>query len=167
VEATKTDGTTTLFYTRYSKLSNHNPAPFKVDEVSYRSSEQYYFAERCRILGDEVQREKVLASADPKDSQRYGRQAMNNTGVEWEDHERAVMKKACRAKFTKNAVAKRALLRTQNTKLGESSRSRHWGTGMYVNHPRAFDPNSWEQNLLGVILMEVRLELQNPTPPQE
>ena len=38
VEATKSDGQSTLFYSRFSKLSNHNEAPFTSDDVIYRSS---------------------------------------------------------------------------------------------------------------------------------
>jgi ribA/ribD-fused uncharacterized protein len=160
VEATKSDGNVTLFYTRYSKLSNHNAASFEVDDITYRSSEQYYFAERCRIMGDDYQRSKVLAAVDPKDCQRLGRQANNPNGVEWSNFERVVMKKACQEKFSKNAVAKQALLRTGSTRLGESSRSSHWGTGFYVNDPRAFETGAWQTNLLGDILTEVRSELQ-------
>ena len=116
-------------------------------------------------MGDEKQRERVLAASDPKDCQRLGRQAKNINDIEWQDFERVVMKKACQEKFSKNAMARHALLRTQNTTLGESSRSAHWGTGLYVNHPQVFESDVWEENLLGEILMEVRFEIQNLLPP--
>jgi ribA/ribD-fused uncharacterized protein len=165
VEATMCDGNTMLFYTRYSKLSNHNAAAFVADETMYRSSEQYYFAERCRLMGDEKQRSRVLASVDPKDCQRLGRQAKNINDIDWNKYERVVMKKAVQEKFSKNAMTRHALLRTRNTTLGESSRSVHWGTGLYVNHPHAFETDCWEENLLGELLMEVRSEIQNLMPP--
>jgi ribA/ribD-fused uncharacterized protein len=167
MDATKTDGQCTLFYSRFSKLSNHNPAPFMSGDLIYRSSEQMYFAERCRVLGDEDQRRRVLAASDPKDCQRLGRQAKNLSGIKWSEFEEPIMKKACLEKFTKNSVARQALLMTAGTVLGESSRSKHWGTGFYVSHPQAFNQDLWENNLLGRILSEVRDEVRALTvqPP--
>jgi ribA/ribD-fused uncharacterized protein len=162
-EATKTDGNSTIFYSRYSKLSNHNPASFVVDDVTFRSSEQFYFSERCRMMGDEEQQCKVMASKDPKDCQRLGRQAINRTNVRWEDHDEEVMTRACWEKFSKNMPAQRALLKTASTTLGESSKSRHWGTGFYATHPRAFHTEYWENNLLGRVLTTVRERLQSLT----
>jgi hypothetical protein len=159
--ATKTDGETTLFYSRYSKLSNHNPAPFTLDDVMYRSSEQFYFSEMCRLSGDDQQSLKVLAATDPKDCQRLGRQAKPNPNFNWAEHEKAVMTRGCMAKFTQNKPSRIALLRTAETTLGESSRSKHWGTGLYMDHPDAYNTRAWENNLLGRVLSSVRATIRS------
>jgi hypothetical protein len=154
------DGRATLFYSRYSALSNHNPAPFTVEKRKYKTSEQFYFAEKCRLYGDDAQRERVLAAKDPKDCQRLGRKARNYNDIDWRCFEEDAMSEACYEKFTQNPIARRALLRTGDTTLGESSRSKKWGTGFPLSHPRAFYQNEWEENLLGKILTEVRSTLQ-------
>jgi ribA/ribD-fused uncharacterized protein len=99
---------------------------------------------------------KVLAAKDPKDCQRLGRQAKNINGINWPDKEEEVMTKVCLAKFRGNRKARQALMRTGNQDLGESSKSRHWGTGLYSDHPDAHDKNKWSDNLLGNILVKVR-----------
>jgi hypothetical protein len=168
--ATKTDGKSTLFYTRYSMLSNHAPAAFILDDNVYRHSEQFYFAEKARISGDESQRSRILATKDPKECQRLGRSVRNNNGIDWVAFEETVMTKACDAKFKQNKLAKQALLKTGNTRLAESSRSKHWGSGMMSDHPQAFNQDRWENNLLGRVLESVRAKIvsQNapPIPPR-
>jgi hypothetical protein len=154
--ATVTDGKSTLFYTRYSLLSNHAPAAFILDDNIYRHSEQFYFAEKARISGDEYQRGRIISAKCPKECQRLGRSVRNNTGIDWSSFEETVMTRACDAKFKQNKLAKQALLKTANTKLAESSRSKHWGSGMLSTHPQAFNQELWENNLLGRVLESVR-----------
>jgi hypothetical protein len=154
--ATKSDGESTLFYSRYSKLSNHSPAHFVVDDTMYRSTEQYYFSEMCRLGGDEEQSKKVKATKDPKDAQRLGRQGNLNPDFKWAEHEEQVMEKGCYAKFSQHKSSKRALLSTENQNLGESSKNRHWGIGKYMDHPNAYNSGAWDNNLLGKVLTSVR-----------
>ena len=116
----------------------------------------YWPACAVSMSGDEQQSLKVLAATDPKECQRLGRQAKPNPNFDWASHERAVMTRGCMAKFTQNKASRYALLRTADTSLGESSRSRHWGTGMYIDHPEAFNTRAWENNLLGQVLSSVR-----------
>jgi hypothetical protein len=158
--ATRTDGNSTIFYSRYSKLSNHHPAVFEVDDVMYRTTEQFYFAEMCRLGGDESQSDKIMASKDPKTCQRLGRQARLNPDFDWAKNEEKVMRKGCYAKFTQDRSSRQALLRTEQSRLGESSRNAKWGTGMYSDHPSAFDSDRWETNLLGKVLTSVRRSIQ-------
>jgi hypothetical protein len=108
------------------------------------------------MFGDDDQRTKVLAAKDPKDCQRLGRQAKNNTGIDWSEHEKDVMTKVCLAKYRGNRMARNALLRTGNCALGEASRSSKWGIGMYANNPDAHDQGRWADNLLGTVLVSVR-----------
>jgi hypothetical protein len=159
-QATVSNGETTLFYTRFSPLSNHCPTAFVEDETMYRHSEQYYFTERCRIFGDDKQMKKVLAAKDPKDCQRFGRQAKNINGINWSEKEEEVMLKVCLAKFRGNNIAKQALMRTGNQGLGEASKSTHWGTGLYSDHPDAHNKDKWSNNLLGNILVKVRRRIR-------
>jgi ribA/ribD-fused uncharacterized protein len=158
--ATRTNGDSTIFYTRYSKLSNHHPATFEVDDVTYRNTEQYYFSEMCKLGGDEEQSMKILAAKDPKTCQRLGRQARLRPDFDWKRHEENVMRQGCYAKFTQNNSCRNALLRTRESRLGESSRSTHWGTGMYSDHPQAFNTDVWENNLLGKVLTSVRRSIR-------
>jgi ribA/ribD-fused uncharacterized protein len=165
--ATKKDGKSILFYSRYSLLSNHAPAAFIVEDTIYHQSEQFYFAEKARLMGDEYQRSKIIASKDPKDCQRLGRTVRNNTGIMWNTLEESVMTRAYDAKFSQNKLARQALLKTSSTKLAESSRSRHWGTGMLSTHPKAFVQNCWENNLLGRVLEAVRSKITRQITPAQ
>jgi ribA/ribD-fused uncharacterized protein len=167
LQATQTKDNSTIFYTRFSKLSNHCPASFTDEDTQYRTSEQYYFAEKCRKFGDTEQLAKVLAAKDPKDCQRLGRQAKNIKGIDWADHEENAMKKACLAKFRGNRMAKHALLGTGTRALGEASRSTKWGIGMFADHPEAHNQDIWADNLLGNVLESVRDTIRDETnnPP--
>jgi ribA/ribD-fused uncharacterized protein len=127
----------------------------------YRSSEQYYFAEMCKRGGDEKQSAKVLAVKDPKDAQRLGRQGKLDPDFKWAEHEEEVMEKGCYAKFSQSKSAKKALLDTRDTYLGESSKNRHWGVGMYLDNPEAFNGELWQNNLLGKVLTSVRRTIRS------
>jgi hypothetical protein len=161
--ATKTDGDTTIFYSRYAKLSNHHPTSFEVDDQTYRSTEQFYFSEMCRLGGDVAQSDKILAAKDPKTCQRLGRQATLRSDFDWDRYEENVMRRGCYAKFSQDKSCKQALLRTGESRLGESSRNSHWGIGMYSDHPSALDPERWEKNLLGKVLTSVRRSIRMET----
>ena len=108
------------------------------------------------MFGDVYQQGKVMAAKDPKDVQRFGRKAQNFNGINWENFEEEVMREACYHKFSNNKMSKHALLKTGTMRLGESSHSKKWGTGMTMSDPRAFQQDLLEQNLLGKALTEVR-----------
>ena len=72
------------------------------------------------------------------------------------------MAKACERKFEQNAFARRCLLDTGNTLLGEASEDKIWGVGLKLSDTNITDTVKWSgRNELGVILMSIRDQLKN------
>ena len=66
-------------------------------------------------------------------------------------------------KFTQHSDLKEKLINTGKKHLVEASPfDKIWGIGMDANHPDATNIDKWNgQNLLGEVIMSVRLHLQN------
>jgi ribA/ribD-fused uncharacterized protein len=131
--ATQTDGVTTIFFGQNSPLSNHHPSPMSIDKHDYLCNEQWYFAKRAELMGDDAIHNKVMAQSNPKEMMRYGRKAHNYNNINVEAAETATMTRGVREKFDQNPRLKDFLISTQKTKIGESCMSnKRWGTGFYL-----------------------------------
>ena len=72
------------------------------------------------------------------------------------------MERGVKEKFSQNPDLKAFLMATNETKIGESSKTNHfWGTGFHLNDPAAFNSNNWKNNELGRILQEQRESFKN------
>jgi hypothetical protein len=156
--ATRMEGETTIFFSINSPLSNHHPAKMTVDNVTYSCNEQFYFAKRAELLGDEDIQAKVMRQTNPREMLKYGRKAKNiNLVVNMDREEERIMARGIREKFSQNNDLKTFLLDTNKNSIGESSKANpRWGTGFHLHQKDCFNTNKWKTNLLGELLVKQR-----------
>lgn len=136
-------------------------APFVVDGQAYTSAEHFMMAEKARLFGDGVIRERVLAARSPAEAKALGRQVAGFDEAVWREARFGIVVTANEAKFSQHPDLKAFLLGTGERVLVEASPvDRIWGIGLPANHEDASAPARWRGlNLLGFALMEVRFRL--------
>jgi ribA/ribD-fused uncharacterized protein len=118
---------------------------------TWPTSEHYFQAQKFAgtLHEDEVRRARTasIAAAMGRDRKRPLRD-------DWERVKDGVMREAVLAKFAQNGDAREALLSTGGATLVEhTANDRYWADG----------GDGTGRNMLGVILMEVRAQLQAPS----
>lgn len=114
------------------------------------------------LFGDTYIAKEILADPIPRKQKALGRKVKGFVSEIWEQECFAIMVKGCLQKFLQNPDLKEKLLATDDLVLVEASpHDTIWGIGMDENHPDATNPKKWlGLNLLGLVLMEVRLLLR-------
>lgn len=154
----------TFFYKTRSPFSNWHPARFLAEEgIEYNCSEQYMMAEKAKVFGDEVIREMILMSNDPKEQKELGRRVAGFNTEEWGKHTKDVVYRACYHKFTQNPKLMAKLMETSGTLLVEASPyDKVWGIGLSEEDPDRLDPKKWKgTNWLGEVLTKLREDLES------
>jgi ribA/ribD-fused uncharacterized protein len=162
--STPTKEGVTCFWGRLSPLSNHYPAPLKIENKVFYTSENYYLYKEALACHDEILAEMIAIERDPAKAKQLAKRLVKVSQPlkdEWNKQCDHVMYEAVLAKFSQNDVLKTFLLGTGDTRIGEASpRDTYWGTGMHLGHKDAFKPSIWTGvNKLGQILQDVRKAL--------
>ena len=120
--------------------------------------------QKARLFGDTQAEARIMATTDPADQKRYGRQVIGFGQDIWRMHAKDIVYRASYAKYTQNPEMRKELLATAGTTLVEASPEDHiWGIGLRKTDPRALDRAQWKgTNWLGEILTKVREELLTP-----
>lgn len=130
----------------YYFLSNFYNANVEYEGLIYKNSEAAFQAAKCMYAND---RER-FTEYNPGKAKREGRKVLLR--LDWEEVKDQVMLDIVRAKFSQNEILKEKLLATGDAHLVEGNTwgDCYWGVckGKGRNH-------------LGIILMQVRKELQN------
>jgi ribA/ribD-fused uncharacterized protein len=140
------------FKDHYRFLSNFWMCPVHYAGVIYPSSEHAYQAAKTL---DPVQRQQIQVAATPGDAKKLGR--VITIRGDW-DHARVnTMRGIIRDKFTRNADLGARLLLTGDSFLVEGNRwhDNFWGACL-CGRESCTEGKNW----LGLILMEIRTELQ-------
>jgi ribA/ribD-fused uncharacterized protein len=164
------DGTClSLFFTNRYVFSNHFPADFTVNGITYSCSEQYYMRFKAIYFGDEEIAAQMMQTSDPKEMKRLGRQVEGFDENIWKKVSCQVMKIGCYNKFTQNKALRYELFRTIDTTLVEASPlDRYWGVGLSMENEDIRNPKKWRgENLLGYILTKLREYLKKQPEYQE
>jgi hypothetical protein len=158
IDATQCKDGATVFFTKFSPFSNHNlDSPFKLESTTYSSTEQFYFAQKAREMGDEEKLSEIMGEDDPAKIKDIGGRVKNFNKIKWEGMMYECMKQGNTLKYNQNPAAKHALMSTGTSKLGEASASSDfWGVGMSLYNKQRFDTNLWKNNAMGQILMEIQ-----------
>lgn len=152
--ATREDNSTILFFGKHSFLSNFSHASFKLNDIEYRCSEQFYQHSKALSYNDTTTARKIIQSRDPGDQQRYGKAVKGLSAKTWQPRAVDVMYEGLYAKFSQNPHLAQLLKETQPKRLAESSKDSFWGTGKSLSDKTAF---VWDgSNKLGETLMLVR-----------
>ena len=163
-----------LFWHPPSVFSQWTLSPFTVDLVEYNCAEQFTRASKARLFGDETALSAILASDDPREQKRLGRQVRHFHPELWQSECENIVFHGNFAKCSPNEEMHLALIQTGDRRLAEASpHDNLWGIGLSACDPRASSPDSWcGQNLLGQALeyarenlrRDITAPLSNPTP---
>ena len=142
--------------------SNWHTSPFVLDAVPYTCVEQWMMAEKARLFGDLPARAAILATADPREQKRLGREVANYVDAVWVAHRYAIVLRGVLEKYRQNPDLRDLLLATGNLVFAEASPSDTvWGIGLAQSHPDATVPSLWRGlNLLGKATGEARAVLR-------
>ena len=163
-----------LFWHPPSVFSQWTPPPFTVELVEYNCAEQFMMTLKARLFGDDTAPSAILASDDPREQKRLGRQVRHFDPELWQSECENIVLHGNLAKFSQNGEMHLALIRTGDRRLAEaSSHDNLGGIGLSACDPRASSPGSWcGQNLLGQALehareifrQDITAPLSNPAP---
>lgn len=149
-------------------FSNWYSASFKMDGVSFLTTEQAFMWQKAMFFDDHEIAAKILSSDSPKAAKDLGRQVKNYNDAKWNEVRSQMMLHACNAKFAQNEEPRKLLLETGERILVEASPyDKIWGIGMGENEDGVENEANWKGlNLLGKVLMQVREKILdfNRTP---
>ena len=146
-------------------LSNWYRAPFKLGYTNidrlfdFVNVEQAMMASKALLFNDIPSFNKILTVTNPKTVKSLGRKVKNFQESVWDQYKKQIVKECIKAKFTQNPHLLSQLISTGNIYLAEDNPwDKVWGIGTKSANVKA--KRTWKgQNLLGVILMELRTEL--------
>lgn len=129
-------------------FSNFARYPFKIRGKTWITSEHYFQAQKFH---NEEYQEQIRKAKTAMIAARLGRSRKVPIRNDWESIKDEVMHQAVLAKFTQNEEIRKILLSTGDEKIVEhTERDSYWGDG----------GDGSGKNMLGQILMRVRIELQ-------
>lgn len=119
--AVKKSDETLVFYSLHSVFSNFHNLEVKVEGQTYCCNEQYLQNAKAILFGDETASANIMKETDPYDISSLGKNIQGYRKDVWEEKAYQVIKNINHHKFNQNPEAARALLATENLKLGEAS----------------------------------------------
>ncbi len=143
-------------------LGQFYPAPFTVEGISYKTSEQYMCAKRALLFGDLAAYEAIMKAETPKEAKAIGNAVTPFDEDVWAAAREEIVYNGNLAKFSQNEEMKQVLLATGDTIIAEASpNDANWGIFMREDDPGADDPANWPgKNLLGKAIQRVRETLK-------
>ena len=110
-----------LFWHPPSAFSQWTPSLFTVDLVEYNCAEQFMMASKACLFGDDTALSTILASDDPREQKRLGRQVCHFDHDLWHTECENIVLHGNLAKFSQNEEMQLALTRTGDRRLAEAS----------------------------------------------
>lgn len=133
---------------------------FTLFENKFNCAEQWMMFNKALVFGDNELAEDIYRSDDPKKQKDMGRKVKNFVPHIWHDMSHPLVYAGNIAKFSQNTNLKDLLLNTGDTVLVEASPYDNiWGIGFKAEDAER-NIDSWGENRLGKILMEVRNTLR-------
>ena len=157
-----------LFWHPPSVFSLRTPSLLTVGLVNYTCAEQFMMASKARLFGDDAALSVILATDDPREKKRIGRQIRHFDHESWQQKCENIVLQGNLAKFSQNDEMRLALMHTGQRRLAEASpHDKLWGNGLSACDYRASSPSTWRgSNLLGQALEHARETLRSKTIPQ-
>lgn len=149
------------FFSKYTMLSNHFAADFKIKGLRFHSVEQYLAFRRAQVSRQEFYIRKALRAKTPVEAKSVLNALKQDHIQEWDGQVQTIAEEGVRAKFQQNEKLQKYLIDTGNLQLGEASTNPRWGIGLNLEDPNVLDTTKWSTtgNLLGKTLMKIRTEL--------
>lgn len=147
---------------KYAFMSNFYKCNFTDERnITFNCSEQYFMYEKCMLFdsGNKTLLDNILKETNPVQIKKYGRSVKNFDNKTWNACRYDVMYKSAKLKFEQNEDIKQKLIQTGNKILYEASKyDRIWGIGYFAMDAVKQPIKNYGQNLLGKILMEIRID---------
>lgn len=142
----------------HSCLSQWYDSPFTVNGNTYPTAEHWMMAHKALLFNDKEAYEKILATQNPGEAKKIGREVKNFSAEVWEDNAYELVIAGNIHKFNQHPALTTFLLNTGDTVLVEASPADTiWGIGLAKDNPHSTDVSKWKgTNLLGFALMEAR-----------
>ena len=153
-----------FFYTKASPLSNHHPAQFRVEDITYNCMEQYLMYQKAIYFHDIFTGEKIMRASRPTVQKALGRTVKNFDAVMWKEAVPSKLVKGLKAKFSQVPHCKKYLKLTAGMTLAEASGTDNFygiGFSLFAHEGVLSDQSKWGYNLLGKCLMNVREHLDD------
>ena len=114
-----------------------------MDLVEYSCAEQFIMALKARLFGDDSTLSAILATDDPREHKRLGRQVCHFDHDTWLHKRENIAFRGNLAKFSQNENLRLALQHTGERRLAEASPYDNiWGIGLRASDYRASSPNT-------------------------
>jgi ribA/ribD-fused uncharacterized protein len=154
-----------FFYSHYDikngYMSNFSIHPFKIDGKVFDTVERYMHYMKALLFKDFETADKIMNSKSQQDAKMLGREVKKFNDHDWNKNKKEIVKKGIELKFKQNFTISQQLISTGSKILVEAAgKDRIWGIG-YTSTNAMENISKWGQNLLGVILVEVREDLKN------
>ncbi len=139
----------------YGCFFNFSAHGFELDRKYWKTSEHYFQAQKFVGTPDE---EEVRQAKTSKDAARMGRERHRPLRKDWESVKGDIMRKVVLRKFETHEEIRNVLLSTGNeTLIEKTTGDMYWGCGT----------DGTGENMLGIILMEVRTALRERYAKQD
>ena len=142
-------------------LSNWYYSVFTIDEIAFSSVEQYMMYEKAILFRDHQTAEKILGTDNVAEIKALGRMVQHFDEEIWREKREVIVHKGVLQKFLQNPELAEKLVETGEQTIAECAvKDRIWGIGLSMRDEKRFCVDKWKgQNLLGKILMQVRVEI--------
>ena len=156
-------GKYTFFWKNKSPFSQWHQVGFTLGGHFFQTAEHYMMYRKAMLFGDIESAEKVLATKNPADVKKIGREVKRFVKELWEANCKNIVYKGNHAKFTQNPDILKVLMETGDTELVEASPyDSIWGIGLDEESARKIDPKDWPgTNWLGEVLTKLRIDLKH------
>ena len=143
-------------------FSNFHPSPFKLNNITYNTSEHYIQSEKAKHYGDSNMELAILSCETALEAKKLGHQITKpKDTMEWKEVAKGICAPGIREKFHQNTNLMLLLLSTNHQTLVEASHDTTWGTGIPLRDEKCLEKSEWKNTgILGEILMELRLSYQ-------
>lgn len=145
-----------------SQYSQWAETPFKEGQASFNCTEQYMMYWKAAAFGDIDTLKKIMATNDPYQQKKFGRQVKDFNDERWNLIKEQVVYQGNLLKFTQNPELRHILTVDHRDKIfvEASPTDKIWGIGLGLEDDRIFDEKNWNgENLLGKAINKVQKRL--------
>ena len=160
--SSKSDEDTYAFFGELNLFSNFHPSPFKLNNITYNTSEHFIQSEKAKHYGDTNMELAILSCETALEAKKMDHQIIKSKDtMEWKEVAKEICAPGIREKFQQNTNLMLLLLSTNHQTLVEASHDTIWGTGISLRDEKCLEKSAWKNTgILGEILMELRTYYQ-------
>jgi ribA/ribD-fused uncharacterized protein len=142
-------------------FSQWHHTPFRLEKRDFVTAEQWMMYAKATLFGDADAAAMIADNNDPAIQKRLGQAVQGFDQATWDRWKIDIVYRGNIAKFSQNEGALRQLRNTAGALLVEANpRDWIWGNGCAIDNASGHAPANWRgQNLLGLILTKVRIDL--------